>query len=150
MTSVESRIESDVKSAMKAGERIRVSTLRQLRSQLQYARLEERESWAEESALAVLTKAAKMRQESILQYEKGNRSDLVAREREELKIIEEYLPERLSEAEIDSIIDQCIAETGASSPKDMGKVMGVAMPKLRGRADGQLVSTRVRQKLSSE
>jgi uncharacterized protein len=150
MTSVESRIECDVKSAMKAGERVRVSTLRQLRSQLQYARLEERESWTEESAFAVLTKAAKMRQESILQYEKGNRADLVAREREELQIIEEYLPERLSEAEIDSIIDQCIAETGASSPRDMGKVMGVVMPKLKGRADGQLVNSRVRQKLSGE
>lgn len=150
MTSVESRIESDMKSAMKAGERIRVSTLRQLRSQLQYARMEEGESWAEESALAVLTKAAKMRHESILQYEKGNRADLVAREREELKIIEEYLPERLSDAEIDSIIDRCIAETGASNPGDMGKVMGVVMPKLRGRADGQVVSARVRQKLSSQ
>ena len=147
MIPIDSRLQDDVKVAMKAGDKIRVSTLRQLRSQIQYEKLEAADSWSEESAAAVLLKAAKMRRESIAQFEQGNRQDLADRELAELRIIEEYLPEQMSPEELDLMIDEAIAETGASGISDMGTVMGRIMSKVKGRVDGRIVNEHVRGKL---
>ena len=147
MMPIDSRLQDDVKVAMKAGDKIRVSTLRQLRSQIQYEKLEAADSWSEESAAAVLLKAAKMRRESIAQFEQGNRQDLADRELAELRIIEEYLPEQMNPEELDLMIDEAIAETGASGISDMGTVMGRIMSKVKGRVDGRIVNEHVRGKL---
>jgi uncharacterized protein len=147
MIPIDSRLQDDVKVAMKAGDKIRVSTLRQLRSQIQYEKLEAADSWSEESAAAVLLKAAKMRRESIAQFEQGNRQDLADRELAELRIIEEYLPEQMNPEELDLMIDEAIAETGASGISDMGTVMGRIMSKVKGRVDGRIVNEHVRGKL---
>jgi len=149
MTSLESRLQADMTAALKSGDKVRLGTIRQLRSQFQYEKLSAGDAWSDEVAEAVLAKAAKMRRESIAQYERGNRPDLVEREQAELKIIEEYLPEQLSEAELDRIIDEAIAATGASGSKDMGRVMGIVMPKVKGRTDGAVVGKRVREKLGA-
>ena len=149
MTSLESRLQADMTAAMKSGDKVRLGTIRQLRSQFQYEKLSVGDAWSDETAEAVLVKAAKMRRESITQYERGNRPDLVEREQAELKIIEEYLPEQLGEAELDQIIDEAISATGASGSKDMGRVMGLVMPKVKGRTDGAAVGKRVREKLGA-
>ena len=99
--------------------------------------------------METLAAAAKMRREAIEQYEKGNRADLVAKERAELAIIEEYLPQQLADEEIGAIIVEAIAATGATSLRDLGRVMGALMPKVKGRADGRLVNARVREKLGA-
>lgn len=149
MTLLESRLHADMTSAMKAGDKVRLGTIRQLRSQLQYEKLSAGDSWSDQAAEMVLVKAAKMRRESISMYERGNRADLVEREQAELKIIEEYLPEQLTEAELDRIIDEAISATGATGSNEMGRVMGVVMPKVKGRTDGAVVGARVRAKLGA-
>ena len=148
MESLESRLASDLKDAMKAGEKVRVGTIRQLRSQIQYAKLDAGERWSDDDALGVLAKAAKMREESIAQFEKGNRPDLVEKERDELRIIEGYLPRQLTVEELDAIVVEVIAEAHATGPGDMGAVMKAVMPRVKGRADGKVVSDRVRQGLA--
>ena len=102
----------------------------------------------EEQELEVLTQLAKQRKDAIEQYRKAGREDLADQEAQELTIIEEYLPAQLSEAEIEAVIDELIAKTGASSPKDIGKVMGPAMKQLKGKADGAKVQAWVKAKLS--
>ncbi len=104
---------------------------------------------SEEQVTQVLMKAAKQRKDSIEQYSNAGRDDLVAVEQKELEIIDSYLPKMMSEKEISSIVDEVMAETGASSPQDMGKVMGAIMPKVKGKADGSLVNKIVREKLSN-
>ena len=96
----------------------------------------------------MLTQLAKQRKDSIEQYQKANRDDLAAQEAQELAIIEEYLPPQLSDGEVEAVIDALIAQTGASSPKDMGKVMGPAMQQLKGKADGVKVQALVQSKLA--
>jgi uncharacterized protein len=96
----------------------------------------------------VLTQLAKQRKDSIEQYQKAGRNELAAQEAQELAIIEEYLPQQLSDAEVEAVIDDLIAQTGASSPKDMGKLMGPAMQQLKGRADGGKVQALVKAKLA--
>jgi len=149
MTDLETQLQADLKDALRSGDKIRLSTIRQLRSQLQYAKLDAGDSWSEERALAVLAKAAKMRDEAIAQFAQGGRADLVAREREELHVLERYLPRPLTEQELDALIDAAIAETGAVGPRDMGKVMQAVMPKVKGSTDGKVVNARVRERLAS-
>jgi uncharacterized protein len=98
--------------------------------------------------LAVLEKMIKQRKEAITQFESGGRSDLVAKERAELTVLQAYLPEQMSEAEIDALIAEAVASTGATSIKDMGKVMGIVKAKAQGKADMGAVSARIKQKLS--
>ena len=148
MSAIETRLQDDLKVAMKAGDKIRVGTLRQIRSQLQYEKMDAGDSWSEQSAQAVLMKAAKMRAESIEQFEAGGRDDLVEKERAELEIIEEYLPDQMSDDELDALVAAAVEEIGATGPQDMGKVMGVVIPRTKGRADGGNVSARVKQKLA--
>ena len=148
MTTLETRLQDDLKAATKSRDKARLGTIRHLLSQLQYAKLQAGDTWSEEAALDVVAAAAKMRRESIEQFGKGNRPDLVAKEREELAVVESYLPRQLSETEIDTLVAEAIGSTGANSVKDLGKVMAVLMPKVRGRADGKLVNARVRARLA--
>jgi uncharacterized protein YqeY len=138
--SIQSRMQEDVKQAMRARDALRRSVLRYLRSEIHNAEIAQQKELDDEGVLAVLSRQAQQRRDSIEAYEGANRQDLVDRERGELAIILEYLPQQLTRAEIDSLVEQAIAETGASGPADMGKVMGKLMPQVRGRAEGRDVS----------
>lgn len=147
--SLEVKINDELKSAMKAKDSIRIDALRSLRSAI----IEFNKSGAEremnnDDEMKLLKSAAKKRKDAIDMYEKGNRTDLAEKEKAELKIIEEFLPEQMSEAEITKIIEKVIADTGAESMKDMGKVMGASMKALKGMADGNVVQNIVKSKLS--
>jgi len=147
------RIGEDMKAAMKAGQKERLGVLRMLRSKLQEAEVAGRVekgldySIDDDDALAVLASYAKQRRESIDSYRQGGREELALREEAELGIIREYLPEQLSEPEIREIVAGAVAESGAASPKDMGRVMKAVMPRVKGRADGKLVNRLVREAL---
>ena len=147
------RILKDLTTAMKAKDTQRLQVLRSLKAKLLEKEIELRSGGhaeiTEEDAIAVLTKAAKQRKESIQQFKDGNRADLAETEQTELKIIESYLPEPMSEEEIVAIIDAKIAQTGASGMQDLGKVMGPIMGQLKGKADGGLVNRLVKARLES-
>lgn len=148
MNETRETIESDLKAAMKAGDKLRVSTLRMVSSELANARIEKGENLDEDEIVAVLARARKQRLESEEQYRSGGRDDLAEKEAAEAAIIQEYLPEPIPEEELDELIDAAIAETGATSVKDMGAVMGRVMPDVRGRAEGSEVSRRVKERLT--
>lgn len=147
------KILSDLKNAMLAKDKDLTQVLRSLKAALLEKEISERKGGeaklSEEQVTQVLMKAAKQRKDSIEQYSNAGRDDLVAVEQKELEIIDSYLPKMMSEKEISSIVDEVMAETGASSPQDMGKVMGAIMPKVKGKADGSLVNKIVREKLSN-
>jgi uncharacterized protein YqeY len=144
---------SDLKNAMKAKDKDRLRVLRSLKAALLEKEISERKGGqaklTDEQIVQVLTKAAKQRKESIEQFESAGRNDLVENEKVELAIIEEYLPEMMSADKVAELVDEVIAQVGASSPQDMGKVMGAIMPKVKGKADGSMVNKIVRQKLSN-
>ncbi len=146
---IREKIDSDLKEALKSGDRTGVSVLRLLKSALKNREIEKGRELTEEDILSVLSSQAKQRKESISEYEKAGREDLASKERAELAIIERYLPEQLSEEELLKLIKEVIAETGASSPKDMGRVMKTLMPRVKGRADGKVVNQKVRELLSN-
>lgn len=145
--SIVERIQADQKSALKAGEKERLSTLRLLSSDLKNRRIELGEDLTDEDAIEVLMKALKQRRESEEQYARGGRPELAAREAVEAEVIRGYLPAQISGEELDAMVDEAIAESGATSLKDMGAVMGRLMPKLKGRAEGAAVSARVKERL---
>ena len=133
-------IELDLKNAMIAHDEVRVRTLRSLKAAIQSREIEQgRGSLTETDIQSVLQKQAKQRRDAMAQFESAGRSDLFSREEEELAVIETYLPEQLSQNDLDAIIRDAITKTGAESVRDMGRVMGIVMPKVRGRADGNLV-----------
>jgi len=140
-------LQEDLKTAMKEKDKLRVSTLRMLLSEMKNTQLAERGELSEEKELSVLTSYAKKRRESIKSYEQGGRDDLAESERKELEIVMAYLPEQMGEDEIGAEIEKIIAETGASGPQDMGKVMGQMMAKFKGRLDGGVVKTIAMEKL---
>lgn len=144
---IQTQLKNDMMSAMKAKDTARLNTIRSLRAALQSKKLELNKELTEEDVMAVIVKAAKQRKDSIASYKEGGRDDLVAEEEKELQIIGTYMPKQLSEADIEKIVDDVIAATGASSMNDMGKVMGGIMPKVKGKADGNLVQTVVKRKL---
>ncbi|GIV59816.1 GatB/YqeY domain-containing protein [Rhodocaloribacter litoris] len=150
--SLKERLSEDLKEAMRTKDAVRLRTIRSLRAALLEKEIEERTggeaTLTEEQELAVLQKQAKQRRDAIEQYEQAGREDLAAKEREELAVIETYLPEQLGEAEIRTVLQQVIAETGATSVRDLGRVMGTAMARLRGRADGRQVQALARALLS--
>jgi uncharacterized protein YqeY len=146
--SLKDRIQQDVKDAMRAKEKQRLATIRLITAAIKQREVDERIELDDEQVLMVLDKMCKQRRESISQFEKAGRDDLIAREASELEIIQGYLPEQLGEDEIAAMIDSVMAETGASSIKDMGKVMGQLKPKLQGRADMAAVSALIKSKLS--
>lgn len=146
--SLSEQLQADMKTAMRDGDAHRRDTLRMALAAVQNAAKDKRDELTDEEALAVLTKQVKSRRESIKAYEDAGRDDLAARERAEIDVLAPYLPEQLSEDELRALVEEAIASTGASSPKDMGRVMGALMPGTKGRADGKLVSSLVNQALA--
>jgi uncharacterized protein YqeY len=141
------RIREDQNTALKARERDRVSALRLLSSELKNRRIELGRDLTDDDAIDVLTRALKQRRESEEQFVKGGRPELAAREAAEAEVIRTYLPEPVAEDELNRMIDAAIAETGATSMRDMGAVMSRLMPELKGRAEGSVVSARVKERL---
>lgn len=151
--SIEDQILSDLKQAMKEKDQDRLRVLRSLKAAMLEKEISVREEGqkkdlSDEHATEVLMKAAKQRRESIEQYEKGSRDDLAEKEKEELEIIESYLPEMMSEDEIRELVQAKIEEVGAESMADMGPVMGAVMPEVKGKAEGSDVKKVVQEELS--
>ncbi len=145
--SLSEKIAQDLKTAMKSGQRVRVDVLRMLKAQIKNTEIEKGRALTEEEEIGVLQSAAKKRREAIELYRKGNRPEPAQKEAEELGVIESYLPKQLSREEVEAIVAEILAQTGASSLKDLGKVMKEAMGRLKGKADGKLVQEIVRSKL---
>lgn len=142
------RLEADLKEAMRAGDSTARDTIRYTLAALKNAEIEKGGPLNPSEEIALLQREAKRRTDSIEQFRAGNRQDLVERESAQLSVLQRYLPQPLSDEELAALVRQVIAETGASSPKDMGKVMPVAMERVAGRADGKRVSTAVREALA--
>ena len=143
------RITEDMKAAMRASEKERLSTIRMLQAAIKQREVDERITLDDAQVIAVLEKMVKQRKESVVQFEQGGRTDLADKEKAEIALLTAYLPAQLSEAEVDALIRDAIAATGASSVKDMGKVMGVVKAKAAGRADMGAVSARIKAALSA-
>ncbi|MDX9856770.1 MAG: GatB/YqeY domain-containing protein [candidate division Zixibacteria bacterium] len=142
------QIDQDLIKALKAGEKLKATVLRGLKSDIKYAQIEKKTALSDTDVIDVLSSAAKKRRESIEQYQAAGRQDLVTKETSELDVIQGYLPVQLSEAEVRQIISDAVAETGADSPAKMGLVMKAVMPKVKGRADGKLVNRLVQEILA--
>lgn len=146
------QIGEDIKSAMKAKDKLRLETVRGIKKAILEKEVALRpkgqDSLTPEQEIELLAQQAKQRRDSIAQYQQGGREDLAEKETQELAIIETYLPKQVSDEELETIIDEIIASVGASSPKDLGKVMGSAMKQLKGKADGKKIQALVKSKLS--
>ena len=134
--SIKEQLTADMKEAMKSHDKDRLSVIRFVRGAIRQAEID-----------GVISKEVKMRKDSIEEFKKGGREDLVAKTQAEIDVLMPYLPAQLSEDEIRALVKEAVEKTGASSPKDMGKVMGMLMPKVKGRADGKMVNTIVRSML---
>ncbi len=146
---LKSRLQADMKSSMKSGDKSRLGVIRLMLSAIKQVEVDERIELDDTRIIATLDKMAKQRRESITQFESAGREDLLAIERDELEIIQEFLPDALSDEEIESLVDASIASTGASGMQDMGKLMGALKPQLQGRADMGKVSQLVKARLSA-
>ncbi|HWO77692.1 MAG TPA: GatB/YqeY domain-containing protein [Bacillus sp. (in: firmicutes)] len=143
------RLNDDMKQAMKNKEKEKLSVIRMLKASLQNEAIKVGKSeLSEEEELTVLSREVKQRKDSLHEFEKAGRDDLVEKIQTELRFVEEYLPEQLSEEELSAIIDEVITSLGATSKSEMGKVMGAVIPKVKGKAEGSLVNKLVMQKLS--
>ena len=148
--SIEQQINEDLKTALKAGEKEIVAAYRTVLAQIKDERIKlrvEREM-TEDDVIGVILNAAKKRKEAIDIYRKNNREDLATREETELNLLQKYLPKKMTEDEVKEVILNIIQQTNASSIKDLGKVMGIAMKELKGKAEGQLIQSIVREQLS--
>lgn len=143
------QIADDMRAAMKAREQTVVTTLRMVMAAMKNAQVERGHDLTDEEVLDVLAREGKRRRESIEAYTQADRLDLVAIEQAELTVIQAYLPEQLGEAELTAMVDEAIAESGAESVKQMGAVMKALMPKVKGRADGSVLSALVKARLGS-
>ena len=148
--SISARIAEDLKQAQKERDKIRLSTLRMLKSELRYKEIEKGKPLTEEEEMGVLSTSAKKRLDSIEQFRNGNRIDLVTQEESELKVVQGYLPQQLSEQDLNLLVDQAISEVQAQGKSDLGKVMKSLMPKVKGRADGKVVNQIVALKLEQK
>ena len=146
--SMKQQLTEDMKAAMKGGEKHKLGVIRLINAAIKQREVDERIELDDAAVIAVLDKMVKQRKDSVSQYEAANREDLAQIEREEIVVIERYLPAKMGEAEIVAAIQAAIAETGASSAADMGKLMGALKPKLAGQADMGLVSKLVKQQLA--
>ena len=142
------RITEDMKAAMRAGEKERLSTIRMVQAANKQREVDERIVLDDAQVIAVLEKMVKQRRESVAAFEQGGRQDLAAREHAEIALLQVYLPTQLSAAEVDALINEAIAATGAASVKDMGKVMAAVKAKAAGRADMGAVSASIKAALS--
>ena len=147
MTTLKERIVAEMKDAMRAKEVVRLEAIRLLRAAIQRREIDERTELGEEEVLAVVQKMIKQGRDSIEQFEKGGRDDLVQKETATLAVLESYLPEQLDDDKLAALIDQALTETDAQSIRDMGKVMGWLKTRVQGRADMGAVSASIKQKL---
>src|SRR6266436_1389684 len=143
--SLKERITDDMKAAMRSGEKERLGLIRMITAAIKQREVDERITLDDAQVLSVLDKMIKQRREAITQFHSGGRADLVAKETAEIGVLQGYLPAQMSESEIEALIGEAIAATGAASIKDMGKVMVVVKPKAQGRADLGAVSARIKQ-----
>jgi uncharacterized protein YqeY len=141
------RLNADIKTAMKAGDTTRLGTLRFISAALKQQEIDTRTDLDEAAVIGIITKMASQRRDSISQFDAAGRDDLASKEREELTVVEEFLPAPLSAEEIATFVDAAIAKLGATSIKDMGKVMNELRPQLTGRVDMAAVSTSIKQRL---
>ncbi len=141
------RITEDMKTAMRSGEKDRLAVIRLLQAAIKQREVDERIVLDDAQVTSVLEKMIKQRKESVVAFEKGARADLVAKENAEIAVLQPYLPAQLSDAELDALIAEAIASTGAASIKDMGKVMGIVKAKAAGKADMGAVGARIKSKL---
>ena len=146
---LEDQIRNDMNGALKSGQKEKLSTLRTALSQIKDERINKRKDLTDEDVIGVLMRAVKSRKDSIELYRKGGRQDLVDKETAEVELIQSYLPEQMPEDEVKKIIAEIVQSSGASDIKDIGKVMGPAMARLKGKADGKLVQQIARSLLSS-
>ena len=146
--SLEEKLVEEMKQAMKSNDKLRLSTIRMIRSALKNKEIELRKKLEDEDIVKVVQVMVRKGEESVEQFQAGGRMDLVEKEKREIEILKSFLPQPLSQEEILKIIDQSIQETQASSPKDIGKVMKSVIPKIGGKADGKLINQLVKEKLS--
>lgn len=147
--SIKDQLTEDMKQAMKDREngKLRLSVIRMVRSNIKNVEINDKKELTDDEVLAVLMKEVKMRQDSLEEFQKAGRSELVAQAEEEIKILKKYLPEALSDEELKGIVAEVVAEVGATTMKDMGKVMPAVMAKTKGRADGKGINAMVRELL---
>ncbi|QUH21055.1 GatB/YqeY domain-containing protein [Alkaliphilus sp. B6464] len=143
--SLKERLADELKNAMKNKNQLRKNVITMIRADIKQIEVDKRVELTDEEVIEIISKQAKQRRDSIEEFEKGGRADLVEQAAQEVDVLMEYLPEQLSEEEIETIIKEVIADTGATSMKDMGKIMATAMPKLKGRTDGKVVNQIVRK-----
>ena len=146
--SLEERLVEEMKQALKSNDKLRLSTIRMIRSALKNKEIELRKKLEDEEVVKVIQAMVRKGEESVEQFQTGGRMDLVEKEKKEIEILKSFLPQPLSQEEILKIIDQSIQETQASSLKDIGKVMKSVMPKMGGKADGKLINQLVKERLS--
>ena len=147
MSAIKTKLEDDLKRAMRERNAPRRDVIRYIRSEIHNQEIRLQRDLEDDDAIQVLSRQAQQRRDSIEAFESANRQDLVDKERAELEIITEYLPKQMGEDEIRALVAQTVAETGAAGPRDMGKVMSAIMPQVRGRAEGRQVSALVSEKL---
>jgi uncharacterized protein YqeY len=146
--SLRDRIQSDITTAMRGGDALRRDVLRMAANAAYTVEKRNQRPLTDDEYVAVLTREVKTRRESVEAFAKGGRADLAAKEQAEIDILSDYLPEAMSEADIDALVEEAIGATGATSARDLGKVMGWLAPKTRGRADGKVVSGKVASALA--
>ena len=145
--SLKERITDDMKAAMRSGDKSRLGIIRMITAAIKQREVDERISLDDSQVLSVLEKMIKQRKESVVQFQAGNRQDLVDKEAAEISLLQGYLPSQLSDADLDALITDAIAASGASSIKDMGKVMAIIKGKAQGRADMGQVGSKIKAKL---
>ena len=147
MPTIKERISADMKEAMKAGEKARLSAIRMLHAAVRKKEIDDRVDLDDAAVMKIISSLVKQRQDSIEQFAAGNRQDLVDKETAELKLLQAYLPEQMSQDELVKIVEGAIKEANAATQKDIGNVMKILMPKVAGKADGKLLNQLVRERL---
>ncbi len=147
--SIKSKIDQDIKEALKAGNNLKLAVLRMLKSEIKYKEIDKGSELSDDEVISVLSSSVKKRKESIEQFGKGGRDDLVSREKTELEVVMGYMPEQLTEDKLSRIIQLAIQETNATGSSDVGKVMKSIMPQVKGKADGKLINQLVTSQLQS-
>ncbi len=150
LVTIAERLEADLKEALRARDALRTSTVRLARAAMKNAEIDRRRALTEAEATDVIQREVKRRREAIEAFERGGRADLVEKETAEREVLNAYAPVPLSETEVDALIDEALAATGASGPQEMGKVMGFVMGKAKGKVDGAAVQARVRARLGDQ
>ncbi|MBR2142719.1 GatB/YqeY domain-containing protein [Anaerovibrio sp.] len=146
--SIKEQLANDMKEAMKTKEKERLAVIRMVRGAIRQQEIDGKTELDDEAVIAVISKEVKMRKDSIVDFQNGGRDDLVAQNEAEIAFLMPYLPKQLTEDEVRELVKEAVEKTGASSPKDMGKVMGALMPKVKGRADGKMVNQLVKEALN--